>query len=216
MSHSIPSPTDIELHQQERRLHIAFDDNRHFDLPCEYLRVYSPSAENRQNLQQKKMLKGKETVNIKDITPVGTYAVKLEFDDGHDTGVYSWESLYTLGVEQENNWQAYLDSLEAQNYQRVVEGEDSSTEKTQQKASVTLNMIYFVGLVKLLGLQEETLYAPPTVKNVHKLFTYLRGRGGIWASALKKEQVQVTVNREFADWDTPLKDGDEIGVVPRP
>jgi DUF971 family protein len=106
-------PTDIVLHQQSRLLEIAFDDGRRFQLPCEFLRVYSPSAEVRGHGPGQEVLQaGKRDVNIRAVEPVGAYAVKLVFSDGHDTGLYSWEYLHELGRNQEWLWRAYLDRLE--------------------------------------------------------------------------------------------------------
>ena len=100
-------------------LEISFDDGNTFNLPCEYLRVYSPSAEVRGHGPGQEVLQvGKEAVNITNIEPVGNYAVKLEFDDGHNTGIYSWETLYTLGVDQEPLWKDYLDRLEKAGHKR--------------------------------------------------------------------------------------------------
>ncbi len=114
-----PRPTDIKLHQKSRYLEVAFDDGRHFDLPCEYLRVFSPSAEVRGHGPGQEVLQtGKENVNITAIEPVGAYAVVLRFDDGHDTGIYSWETLYELGVNQEDYWKAYLERLQQAGYVR--------------------------------------------------------------------------------------------------
>lgn len=114
-----PRPTEIKLHQTSRILEVSFDDEAHFELPCEYLRVYSPSAEVRGHGPGQEVLQvGKENVNIRDIQPVGTYAVKLIFDDGHDSGLYTWEMLYTLGVKQEEYWQDYLARLAEAGYQR--------------------------------------------------------------------------------------------------
>ena len=105
-------PTDIKLHQKSRVLEIAFDDGRRFNLPCEYLRVYSPSAEVRGHGPGQEVLQvGKENVNITNIEPVGTYAVCLYFDDGHNTGIYSWDWLHHLGTNQERLWKEYLDRL---------------------------------------------------------------------------------------------------------
>jgi DUF971 family protein len=106
-------PTDIVLHQQSRLLEIAFDDGSRFSLPCEFLRVHSPSAEVRgHGLGQEVLQAGKKDVNIRAIEPVGSYAVKLVFSDGHDTGLYSWEYLHELGRNQEWLWRAYLSKLE--------------------------------------------------------------------------------------------------------
>src|SRR5438874_637522 len=107
-----PRPTEINLHQQSRVLDVTFDDGAKFSLPCEYLRVYSPSAEVRGHGPGQEVLQvGKSQVNIAAIEPVGAYAVKLAFTDGHDTGIYSWDYLYDLGVKQDLNWKAYLARL---------------------------------------------------------------------------------------------------------
>ena len=107
-----PRPTDIRLHQASRKLDIRFDDGAQFTLPCEYLRVYSPSAEVRGHGAGQEVLQvGKEDVNITGIEPVGLYAIKLTFSDGHDTGLYSWDYLYDLGINQEVLWQTYLERL---------------------------------------------------------------------------------------------------------
>jgi DUF971 family protein len=107
-----PHPTEITLHQQSKVLEIAFDDGTRFELPCEYLRVYSPSAEVRGHGPGQEVLQaGKKDVGIREIEPVGSYAVKLAFTDGHDTGIYSWEYLHELGVKRESNWKTYLARL---------------------------------------------------------------------------------------------------------
>ena len=108
------TPTDIKLHQQSRKLDVSFDDGQSFTLPCEYLRVYSPSADVRGHSPEQAVLQtGKEQVNIKDIEPIGNYAVKLVFDDGHDTGLYTWDYLHELGTHQVEYWRRYLASLAA-------------------------------------------------------------------------------------------------------
>lgn len=112
-------PTELNLHRQSRVLEISFDDGAHFNLPCEYLRVYSPSAEVQGHGPGQEVLQiGKEEVSIAQIEPVGNYAVCLHFDDGHNTGIYSWDTLYYLGADHERKWQDYLARLEAAGYQR--------------------------------------------------------------------------------------------------
>lgn len=107
-----PQPTEITLHKQSRVLDVAFDDGARFALPCEYLRVFSPSAEVRGHGPGQEVLQvGKKEVGIEAIEPVGVYAVKLVFSDGHDTGIYSWEYLHELGVKRESNWNTYLARL---------------------------------------------------------------------------------------------------------
>jgi DUF971 family protein len=112
-----PRPTDIALHQKSRVLEITFDDGACFKLPCEYLRVYSPSAEVQGHGPGQQVLQlGKEYVGITEIEPVGNYAVRLVFDDGHNTGIFSWNYLYELGAKQEQKWRDYLERLEAAGY----------------------------------------------------------------------------------------------------
>jgi DUF971 family protein len=107
-----PLPTEINLHQQSRVLEIAYDDGARFRLPCEYLRVYSPSAEVRGHTpDQAKLQIGKEAVNITDLRQVGTYAVKIIFDDGHRSGLYDWQYLYKLGRGWQPLWLDYLGRL---------------------------------------------------------------------------------------------------------
>jgi DUF971 family protein len=107
-----PKPLELNLHQQSRLLDISFDDGSRFTLPCEYLRVFSPSAEVRGHGPGQEVLQvGKRDVNIGAIEPVGMYAVKFVFTDGHDTGIYSWEYLHDLGVKQDTNWKSYLARL---------------------------------------------------------------------------------------------------------
>ena len=114
MSPRTPRPTEINLHQSSRMMDISFDDGRSFSLPCEYLRVFSPSAEVRGHGPGQEVLQaGKREVNVRAIDPVGMYAVKLVFTDGHDTGIYSWEFLYDLGLKQVANWKAYLARMQA-------------------------------------------------------------------------------------------------------
>lgn len=119
MGKTAARPTEIKLHQKSRVLEIAFDDGSRFHLPCEYLRVYSPSAEVRGHGPGQEVLQlGKEKVNIAAIEPVGTYAVAFNFDDGHNTGIYSWEYLHDLGVNQDANWKRYLERLAAAGHAR--------------------------------------------------------------------------------------------------
>lgn len=107
-----PRPTEIKLHQKSRELEIAFDDGRTFRFSCEFLRVHSPSAEVRGHGPGQETLQvGKKNVEITAIEPVGTYAVKLVFSDGHDTGLYSWDYIHDLGVKQDGYWQSYLSRL---------------------------------------------------------------------------------------------------------
>lgn len=108
-----PLPTAITLHQASRILEIAFSDGKIFRLPCEFLRVYSPSAEVRgHGPGQEALQAGKKIVEILNVEPVGNYAVQLSFSDGHDTGIYSWDLLYEYGMKQDTMWSSYLQRLE--------------------------------------------------------------------------------------------------------
>jgi DUF971 family protein len=114
-----PIPTEINLHQKDRQLEITFDDGETFTMSAEYLRVHSPSAEVQGHGPGQGVLQvGKENVNIVGIEPVGNYAILLRFDDGHDTGIYAWDTLYDLGKNQEAYWQRYLEQLEAAGHKR--------------------------------------------------------------------------------------------------
>ena len=118
-----PRPSDITLHQQSNMLDITFDDGTRFSMPVEYLRVYSPSAEVRGHGPGQEVLQvGKRNVGVTAIEPVGMYAVKLVFSDGHDTGIFSWEYLYDLGAKQESNWKSYLARLQAAGKSRDSSG----------------------------------------------------------------------------------------------
>ena len=117
-------PVEIKLHQKSRVLELHFQDGFECNLTCEYLRVYSPSAEVKGHSPGQEVLQlGKEKVNITEMTPQGNYALKLHFDDGHDTGLYSWDYLYELGRHYEQYWKDYLDRLTAAGHQR---NEDST------------------------------------------------------------------------------------------
>lgn len=112
-------PQEINLHQKSRVLELVYDNEVRHQLSCEYLRVFSPSAEVRGHGPGQEVLQlNKENVNIKDVQPVGHYAVKLVFDDGHDSGIFDWKLLYDLGENQARHWQDYLDRLEQAGHQR--------------------------------------------------------------------------------------------------
>ncbi len=114
-----PWPTELRLTQAGRGLRVAFDDGTAFDLPAEYLRVASPSAEVQgHSAAERKTVGGKRDVVVRDVAPVGHYAVKLVFDDGHDTGLYTWAYLHELGSAYEPNWTAYLAELERKGLSR--------------------------------------------------------------------------------------------------
>jgi len=118
------TPTDIKLHSKSRLLEVVFDRDT-FILPCEYLRVYSPSAEVQGHGPGQEVLQvGKEQVNIVAIEPVGNYAIKLIYSDAHNSGLYSWDYLYELGLERVSKWQDYLQRLQANGTHREAQASD--------------------------------------------------------------------------------------------
>jgi DUF971 family protein len=115
----MPTPTEIRLDRATRVLHVSFDDGTAYALPTEYLRVESPSAEVQgHHPGQKQTVAGRRHVGITAIEPVGHYAVRLVFDDLHDTGIFSWDYLAELGREQAQRWQAYLNALASRGLSR--------------------------------------------------------------------------------------------------
>ncbi|HTH41408.1 MAG TPA: DUF971 domain-containing protein [Rhodocyclaceae bacterium] len=127
LDRNTPIPTELKLHNTSRILEVSFDDGSHYRLSYEFLRVFSPSAEVRgHGVGQGVLQTGKREVTITDVEPVGNYAVKISFSDGHNSGLYSWDVLHTLGSQQEALWQDYLKQLEAAGASRDV---DTSTPK---------------------------------------------------------------------------------------
>ena len=116
-----PLPTEIRVHQVSRVLELTYGDGARFRLPCEYLRVYSPSAAVRGHSPATARLQvGKEGVGIERLEQVGNYALKIHFDDGHHTGLYDWQMLYRLGRDWEANWRDYLGRLAAAGQTRAA------------------------------------------------------------------------------------------------
>ena len=119
MTENTLHPLTISLHKKSRVLEIVYNDGLNFKLPCEYLRVFSPSADVKGHGPGQEVLQlGKEGVNIKEVEPIGNYAVRLIFDDGHDTGLYTWNYLYELGQNQKSNWIDYLHTLNKSGHKR--------------------------------------------------------------------------------------------------
>jgi len=113
------NPTEIRLNKAKDNLKVSFDDGKEFEFSAEYLRVMSPSAEVQgHSPDQRKTVPGKKSVKISDIEPVGHYAIKIVFDDGHDTGVYSWKHLYEIGEQKDFLWDRYTRELEEQGLSR--------------------------------------------------------------------------------------------------
>lgn len=198
-------PVEINLHSKRRLLVVAFSDGRRFELPCEYLRVFSRAKEVR---TQGTPVTGKEDVNIIDIEPQGQYAVRLLFDDGHDTGIYSWDTLYELGERQSENWQEYLDRLKTLGHSR---GSDTERGKGPRK----VRLLYFAYLVKKLRRESEELEIRESVTDVQSLIDWLARSRREHAHLFDLEHVRVTVNKQFSEPFTRIEDGDEVALIPR-
>ena len=200
-------PTAINLHQKSRVLEITFSDGFSFNFPCEYLRVYSPAAEVQIATEP---VAGKSMVNITNVEPQGNYAVRLFFDDGHDTGIYSWDTLYKLGQAYEVNWKAYLSQLKEFNLDRGEAGSESVSKDR------TIKILYFMQLATTAGKEEENITLPAAVDNVEALLSWLRARGDQWNDDFADKRVQVTINKNIAEPYTPIAKNDEVAIVPRP
>jgi DUF971 family protein/molybdopterin converting factor small subunit len=201
-----PTPTGITLHRQRRLLEVEFDDGARFELPCEYLRVYSPAAEVKSARERGQAVTGKEGVNISSITPVGSYALRLAFDDGHDDGIYSWGTLYRLGAERERLWQEHLERAGA-----AGAGKSGQVDRD-------IRVLYFATLAERLGRDEEDLRLPAEVATPASLLALLRERGEQWERLLGDEQVRVMVNKQIVAPEdrsrTRIANGDQVGLVP--
>ncbi len=194
------TPTHIALHQQSRELEIHFSDGGQYHLPCEYLRVFSPSAEVKAAKNRGEIVRGKQDVNINAIEPMGSYAVRIIFDDGHDSGVYSWSTLKQLSEQHEDNWKQYQ--------QQISQLDDASSERR-------VKVLFFIGLVELLGTESLELELDDAIQNVSELIDNLAARGENWAQALDKQRLTITVNKQFSSLDQKLFDGDEVALVPK-
>jgi len=194
-------PTSINLHRKSKILSIAFDDGATFELPCEYLRVFSKAAEVR---TMHRPVTGKEDVNIENVEPQGQYAVRILFDDGHDTGIYSWDTLYDLGASQEGNWAEYLQALERIGYRR----------QEPEHAEKRIKLLYFNWLAQKLRREAEEILVPASVTDVDTLLVWLGKRKLGAAPLFDKKRVRVTLNKQFTEGFSKLHDGDEVGIVP--
>ena len=201
------SPTEINLHQKSRLLEIAYSDGFRFQYPCEYLRVFSTAAEVK---VMEKPVHGKQMVNISMLDPQGTYALKITFDDGHDTGIFSWTTLHELGKNYEANWKNYLERLEKHDLSR------GDARVTDKEGKVVIKLLYFIELAGISGKDEEEVVVPESVTNVETLLAWMRKRGERWQEAFADNRLQVTVNKQFSEPYTLIEHGDEVAFVPRP
>ncbi len=206
-------PKEIRLDRKRRILYIEFADATEYALPFEYLRIFSPADDNAPDLLRHggsgiDLIVGKERVMIDRIEPVGSYAVRLHFDDGHDTGVYSFDSLRRLGRDRHRNWAHYLDQRERKGHDRP------RTWDSPQDDWVEVGILYFAGVAEALDRLSEEVVLPDGIHTVDALLEWLRERGEPWASALHPTRVRISVNRRFSILSTRLLDGDEVAITP--
>ena len=196
-----PIPEELKLDRQARELHVRFDDGSQFVLPCEYLRVFSPSAEAKTARARGDLITGKQSVNIENIEPYGAYAVRLHFSDGHNTGIYSWESLYQLGQDHEKNWQQYRLDLEQRGRSAQGDGERVVT-------------ILFSGtLAEELEMERVDLSLPGETNTVAELLFWMRQQGDDWHELIDPRRLTLAVNGQPAEPATRLNDGDEVSLT---
>ena len=143
------------------------------------------------------------TVLNQRIEQQGQYAVRLVFDDGHDTGIYSWDTLYQLGMQRAENWATYLARLQ-----------EMGVERKESGGRRRIKLLYFAYLVQKLRKQSEEIELPERVENVASLLEFLRRRKPEAAPLFADDNLRVTVNRQFAELFTPLASGDEVSLTP--
>jgi len=195
------TPTIIKLHQKSRFLEVGFSDGASFDLPCEYLRVFSPSAEVRATDEP---VDGKAMVNITAVEPMGSYSVCLVFDDGHNTGIYSWETLHELGTHYEKNWDNYLNRLKRYGVSR---GDEAGGLLTKAK---TVQLHYRGSLADISPISTETITLPLSVTHIANLLAWLRAKGTGWSVAFADDDVQIMMNQTLVDLDAPIESNADI------
>lgn len=199
------APTEIKLHQKSKILEISFATGENFKYPCEYLRTHAKSAE----IETSDIpVAHKADVNIEKIEPQGNYALRLFFDDGYDTGIFSWDTFYELGRDYESNWSTYLQALEQHGLAR-----ESGSKDKDGKIRITL-MFFMTNMLKVTKKETEEIELPESINDVQKLLKLLRFRGTEWEPMFADDAVQVTVNKQFAELFTLLENGDEVAFVP--
>ncbi len=199
------TPTEIKLHSKSQLLEISFADGKNFKLPSEYLRTHAKSAEIETS---DKPVFGKADIKLEKIEPQGNYALRLYFDDGYDSGIFSWDTFYELGSDYDANWENYLTQLQKYNLQR-----EPANKAKDGEATVRL-MFFMTNMLKVTHKETEELILPASIREVDKLLKLLRMRGKEWERMFADDAVQITVNKQFAELFTKLEDGDEIAFVP--
>ena len=200
------NPIEINLHQKSRLLEISFDTGENYKLSCEYLRAHAQSAEVKASSVP---VAEKINVNITSIEAQGNYALRLFFDDAYDQGIYSWDTLYDLGKNQQQYWSDYLAALEQHGMSR---GEKAST---HHDGKPRIKLLYFMDKLIEFTKEEEDFELPEQVNTIGELLAVLRERGRRWERNFADDAIQFTVNKEFAELFTVLDHGDEVALIPK-
>lgn len=190
-------PAGIRIHKGSRYLEINYASGESFNLPCEYLRAFSPAAEEKVSSEMGNDFPARQKVNIRAINPVGSYAIQIVFDDGHETGIYSWARLYDMALNLKSDWEDRDQTVSEKHGH--VQGER------------TITILYLTALEKWLGLESETITLAEDVKTIDDLIPWLMTRRGEWEDALAGT-LKITVNRQFVGMSDLIVDGDEIAL----
>ena len=182
------TPTEIKLHSKSQLLEISFADGKNFKLPSEYLRTHAKSAEIETS---DKPVFGKADIKLEKIDPQGNYALRLYFDDGYDSGIFSWDTFYELGNNYDANWENYLAQLNKYNLQR-----EPANKSKEGEASIRL-MFFMTNMLKVTRKETEELVLPASIRDVEKLLKLLRIRGPEWERMFTEGAVQTTVNKHI-------------------
>lgn len=199
------NPIEINLHQKSHLLEISFDTGENYKLSCEYLRTHAKSAEIKTSARP---VAKKIDVNITSIEAQGNYALRLFFDDGYDQGIYSWETLYDLGKNQQQYWSEYLAALEQHGLTR-------GKKVTIHDGRPQVKLLYFMDKLIKFTQEEEDFELPDQVNTIGELLAVLRKRGLRWERSFADDAIQCTVNKEFSELFTVLEHGDEIALIPK-
>ena len=195
------TPTGIRLHKKSRYLEIIYGNGDRYNLPFEYLREFSPAAEEKTNHTPSHPGSEQKDVNISAITPIGSYALQIAFDDGQETGIYSWARLYDMAINLQQDWED----------REIADGSDA-TEDDHNTGERTITILYYNSLANRLGLDSETITLPGEIVTIGDLIPWLMTRRGEWARALA-EKLKITVNRLAVGLQDRIRDDDEIALA---
>ena len=195
------TPTGIRLHKKSRYLEIIYGNGDRYNLPFEYLWVFSPAADKKTNAPSSQPGSEKKDVNISAITPLGSYALQIAFDDGQETGIYSWARLYDMAINLQRDWE-----------DREIAASSDATADDDNTGERTITILYYNALANRLGLDSETITLPKEIVTIGDLIPWLMTRRGEWGEALA-EKLKITVHRLAVGLQDRIRDDDEIALT---